>query len=269
MSSSPKQQTPVEGVEGVEDPSTAVEGSVLNQRLQVLALMLLTLATGALALVVVLGMIDRDSGGATGGPSIEAESGSGSSEFGGDDPRVVVIGDEWAAGAGATAPDRSFVALSAERLGWTVDVDAVAGSGWTKSAPRVPSSRFVDRAARLSDGVNAPDVVVFSAQTPSGSPLREVARSIEETVETTRTQVPDAVVVVVLPVANSRSDLLCPPEAEDLVCIDTFAEGWLVPGSRGDLMNRREGAPNDAGHARLARYLAEAVRTALPELSEP
>lgn len=258
-----------------ERQATGLRGGPLNERLQVLALLTLTVVTAVLAVIVLLGLSDDDrtltvdgdepSAGLTDEPD---EDNDGSTSQGVPSiPRVVFIGDEWAQGAGATGPEQAFPVLAASQLGWSFDVDGVEGSGWTTDSPGVPDSRFVDRAARLSDGDNAPDVVVFSAQTPSGSPLREVADLIDQTVETVRTQVPGATIVVVLPVANSQADLLCPPAAEDLICIDTFAEGWLTPGDRAELMNTDVRAPNDAGHARLAGFLAKDLRSALPGLA--
>lgn len=247
----------------------------MSERLQVLALFLLTLVTAVLALIVVVDFFDDEQLTATGAqsessetvPSEPSTTAAPETEEPEVMPRAVFIGDEWAQGAGATGADKSFTALTAAQLGWTFDVDAVAGSGWTKDAPGVPNSRFVDRAARLTDGENAPDVVIFSAQTPSGSPLKEVEDLISQTVDAVRTQVPDASIVVVLPVANNQADLLCPPVADDLICIDTFTEGWLTPGDRGSLMNQQVGAPNDAGHERLAGFLSKDLRDALPDLA--
>ncbi|GAB2768401.1 hypothetical protein GCM10027020_21700 [Nocardioides salsibiostraticola] len=259
-----------------EKQTTGLRGGPVSERLQVLALFLLTLVTAGLALVVVIDFFDDEQPTAAGAQSDPAETAASEpsatvapeTEEPTVMPRAVFIGDEWAQGAGASGADKSFTALTATQLGWTFDVDAVAGSGWTKDAPGVPNSRFVDRAARLTDGDNAPDVVVFSAQTPSGSPLKEVEDLISQTVEAVRTQVPDATIVVVLPVANNQADLLCPPVADDLICIDTFAEGWLTPGDRGQLMNKQVGAPNDAGHERLAGFLSKDLRDALPDLTQ-
>ncbi len=259
-----------------EKQISGLRGGPLSDRLQVLALFVLTLVTAVLAAIAAVDYFDDEqplavesqSGTPQTVPSGSASTEDPQTEEPSSVPRVVFIGDEWAQGAGATGADKSFTAITATALGWTFDVDAVTGSGWTKDAPNVPNSRFVDRAARLSDGINAPDVVVLSAQTPSGSPLQEVAALIEETVGAVRTQVPDARIVVILPVANDKADLLCPPAADDLLCIDTFTEGWLTPGDRAKLMNSRVGAPNDAGHTRLAGFLTKDLREALPDLAQ-
>lgn len=68
----------------------------------------------------------------------------------GSGPRVVVIGDSYAAGLGLAAPGDSWPT----RLEGTVHVAGFSGSGFSAGASACPGASFADRAVEAADGVD-------------------------------------------------------------------------------------------------------------------
>lgn len=174
---------------------------------------------------------------------------------------VLFIGDEWTAGAGALTPKSSWPHLTAKALGWDYRIDAVAGSGWAHDAPQAPGSRYVARIEALPPTSDfEPDVVVVSAQMASPATADEVGEQMNSAVDALRERLIDAVVVVVLPYGNRRGLEQCAPLVSDhVLCVDTFAEGWLTAPTSSDYFAPGRVLSN-AGHAYFAQRLTDDLR---------
>ena len=173
------------------------------------------------------------------------------------DAKVLFIGDDWTAAAGAFRQKTGFVHLLSKDLGWEYRVDAVPGSGWAHSAPATPGSQYLDRVLRLqTDDDFVPDVVVISAQMRSPATTPVIRTLMRSTVTTLQLRVPDAVIAVVLPYGSPHGMGMCEPlENEHLTCVDTYGEGWLT-GAAASAYLKEDGLLNNAGHAYFAERLA-------------
>lgn len=178
------------------------------------------------------------------------------------DAEVLFIGDDWTAGAGASAPSGGFAHRAAKLLGWDYQIDAVPGSGWAHSAPDVPGSMFLDRVIRMPSGTAfAPDLVVISAQMVSPATPAEIRRLMRQTVSVLLDRTPDSVVAVVLPYGNARALGWCQPlESDRVLCVDTQGEQWLPEADRASYLAEDGLVPNNAGHERFAELLAADLR---------
>lgn len=178
------------------------------------------------------------------------------------DADVLFIGDDWTAGAGATAPSGGFAHRTAKSLGWDYRIDAVPGSGWANRAPGVPGSMFLDRVVRMPSGAAfSPDLVVISAQMVSPATPAEIRRLMRQTVSVLLDRTPGSVVAVVLPYGNARALGWCEPlESDRVLCIDTQGEQWLPRADLATYLAEGGLVPNDAGHERIAALLAADLR---------
>lgn len=237
---------------------------VATDRLTVLGVLVVT----ALTVVLLVAQLSAEPG----GPAADVSSVGSSvgSAVGPDDvvvalsapsdAKVLFIGDDWTAGAGAFRSKTGFVHLLSKDLGWEYRVDAVPGSGWAHSAPATPGSQYLDRVFRLqTDDDFVPDVVVISAQMRSPATTRVIRKLMRNAVTTLRGRVPDAVIAVVLPYRNPRGMSMCEPlENEHITCVDTYGEEWLT-GADASAYLRGGGLLNNDGHAYFAERLAAAL----------
>ncbi|MFA6574923.1 MAG: hypothetical protein WCS84_05830, partial [Nocardioides sp.] len=172
------------------------------ERARLAGLVLLTIATIAVIAFEFTGDSRDADGPGSGVPATEptATSSSDSPLSVPSDADVLFIGDDWMAGAGASAPSGGFAHRAAKLLGWDYRIDAVPGSGWAHGAPDVPGSMFLDRVIRMPSGAEfAPDLVVISAQMVSPATPAEIRRLMRQTVSVLLDRTPDSVVAVVLP----------------------------------------------------------------------
>ncbi|MDO9494172.1 MAG: SGNH/GDSL hydrolase family protein [Nocardioides sp.] len=234
------------------------------ERARLAGLVLLTVATIAVIAFEFSGD-SRDAGGpGTGAPTAEPTP-TGSSDPPLSVPSeadVLFIGDDWMAGAGASAPSGGFAHRTAKLLGWDYRIDAVPGSGWAHGAADVPGSMFLDRVIRMPSGAEfAPDLVVISAQMVSPATPAEIRRLMRQTVSVLLDRTPDSVVAVVLPYGSARASGWCEPlESDRVLCIDTQGEQWLPEADRASYLAADGLVPNNAGHERFAELLATDLR---------
>ena len=226
--------------------------AVRVERMKVLAVLVVT------ALTVMLLVLQVTADPSDGDPAVAGSTDTVVPLSAPSDAKVLFIGDDWTAGAGASLQRSSFVHLLAKDLGWEYRVDAVPGSGWAHSAPATPGSQYLDRVFRLqTDDDFVPDVVVISAQMRSPATTPEIRKLMRNTVTTLRGRVPDAVIAVVLPYGNPRGLGMCEPlENEHITCVDTYGESWLT-GADAPTYFAPGGLLNNVGHAYFAERLAE------------
>lgn len=234
------------------------------ERARLAGLVLLTIATIAVIAFELTGDSRDADGPGAGVPTTEptATSSSDPPLSVPSDADVLFIGDDWMAGAGASAPSGGFAHRAAKLLGWDYRIDAVPGSGWAHGAPDVPGSMFLDRVIRMPSGAEfAPDLVVISAQMVSPATPAEIRRLMRQTVSVLLDRTPDSVVAVVLPYGSARALGWCEPLKSDRVlCIDTQGEQWLPEADRASYLTADGLAPNNAGHERFAELLAADLR---------
>lgn len=175
---------------------------------------------------------------------------------------ALFVGDSYAAGTDGVARRSTLARLVCARLKWSCRYDAVRGSGYLAG----PS--YSSRLAGDDDDGEAPDVVVVTSGR-ADLDLAGVQKAANSYLDDVAERFPDAAVLVVEPFWND--DLASTAVTQLRAAVragvrDTDAtwvpsQGWvqtsmLLPGG---LQLTAD------GHKRLARQLADKLRTALPE----
>lgn len=181
------------------------------------------------------------------------------------DPRVAVLGDSYTVGVGASGP--GYVDGLAAQTGWTVVGDGESGTGYVNVGEEPGASVYGDRVADVV--AEAPDLVIVQGSTNDlGRTPVEVGRAASAVYAALAAGLPDAVVVVVGPLAPPAVDAVAVAALRDalvdasgragLLFIDPLAAGWLQPPDGFFIADGLH--PSDAGHQRLADELVAALR---------
>lgn len=171
-------------------------------------------------------------------------------------PEVLVIGDGYAAGRGASAPDLAFPALLSTELGWDVNVEAAVGAGYVSTPPTL--LELVEAAPADP----APDLVVVQGAYGgrANATNDEAKAAVEELAAAIATQWPDAPLVVLTPLAPAGAT----PQVETRE--RTLARAWREDPDTLVLRPLEDGwsdaAQDDAGHRLISDELVAALRDA-------
>lgn len=169
-------------------------------------------------------------------------------------PVVLLVGDGYAAGDGASSAGTSFASLLARDLGWDVRLAADGGAGYVSPAPTL-----LDLLLATPSSLD-PDLVVV--QGGYGSNLgNDVARTaVEQLVATLAERYFDTPVVAVTPFTPDGAT----PQSETRERI--IARSWRDDPDALLLRPQPEGwsevARSDEGHERIATELVDAFRSA-------
>jgi acyl-CoA thioesterase-1 len=178
-------------------------------------------------------------------------------------PTVAFLGDSYTVGVGDEGGE-GYVEATADALGWSPPVvEAESGTGYVAEGP--DTARYEARLAAVVEA--APDVVVVQGSTNDvGYPVGDVLAAASSLYGRLATELPEAEVVVVGPLAAPAVDdaglravrdaLAEAADAAGVFFIDPVAEGWLWPadGWFADVLH-----PNDAGYGQMAERLALAL----------
>lgn len=198
-------------------------------------------------------------------------------------PRVLVIGDSYAAGVGSSSSDEGMVALLAERTGWTISNQARGGTGYElgiatngdDSCGREECASFARVLRRTADeleqsGVRSdPDILlVIGGHNDVDQNADQIRAAITRFYRNARKSFPDARIVAVAPLAGDD------PAAAELATIRSDVEesvkavgglyldiGQPLVG-KSDLMVKDGEQPNSRGHAALAQALLTGLQDA-------
>jgi len=189
--------------------------------------------------------------------------------------RLLILGDSFTAGVGASATDNGWAPQVAEALDGPDRIDAVPRTGYVFPGPdRAVDDSFPSRTQRLvSAGDFTPDVVVVQGgQEDYRGTLLELDDAVRETVTRLRAAYPQARIVLFGSTrAFPESRALEPINATiakaaatvDVPFIDPVAERWITSKNSARYISYDLTHPNDAGHAYLAERFLEDFR-ALP-----
>jgi lysophospholipase L1-like esterase len=187
-------------------------------------------------------------------------------------PLVVVLGDSYVSGLGASAEALRWTSRVASTRGWLEANLGRGGTGWATTSgvsgcglslcPSVETMAAAAVAAR-------PDVVLVSAGrndlTAYASSPGSVQTAIERTLTALRTRLPNARIVVISPMWDSSAVNPGIPVIAGWVQKSAAAHGaQFVPGASSWLLGHPEWIfdgvhPNDAGYAQIADHVHVAL----------
>ncbi len=190
-------------------------------------------------------------------------------------PRLLVIGDDFAAGEGASTPANGFARVLADELDAPYTIDALPDSGFVARGPEAGvDGSFPARVQRLveRDGPEPDLVVVEGGHEDYAASPRELRAAVELTAERLTEAYPDAQVLIMGTTRAFPENQVLEPlhralragaEAAGVPFIDPVAEQWVRADNTAAVISPDLFHPNDAGHALWASRLLAAVR-ALP-----
>lgn len=190
-------------------------------------------------------------------------------------PRVLVIGDDFAAGAGASSTSRGFARRLVAELDAPYVIDAQPNTGFVARGDEAGvDNSFPARARRIiqEDGPE-PDLIVVEGGHEDflASPGR-LQDAAEQVARRLTDAYPDAQVVLMGTTrAVPENQVLVPlhdsiragAQAAGVPFIDPVAENWITADNTGELISGDLFHPNDAGHELWAERLLQDLR-ALP-----
>ena len=183
-------------------------------------------------------------------------------------PRLLIVGDSYSAGTGATDPAKSWANTVGQRLGWDYRVDAIGGTGWTWGGGEIGDGpdRFPERIQRDgADNSFEPNIVfIQGGQNDYRSGAAGISNAVRDSIDIARVEWPDAQVVIFGPAAPM-------PLGAELSGINSAvrrgafmaragmidATGWLTRENSGQFAAPDGSHVNDAGHAFLAEKFLE------------
>jgi len=171
-------------------------------------------------------------------------------------PVVLLVGDGYAAGRGASSPGNSYASLIRKELGWDVRLATAPGAGY------LSATSLLDLFTDSPDSVD-PDLVIVQGGYGGDGSNDAAKTAIEELDAAIAERYPDAAVVAVSPFwpgarnkqAETRERTVARAwrENPDVLVLRPQRDGW----SGFDTVN---GAPDDAGHELIATSMIEAFR---------
>ena len=186
------------------------------------------------------------------------------------EPRVLIIGDSFTEGYGASGPSATWAAIAAESLQWRATIDGVGGTGFTKYTA-TDGRQGLDYRRRLAMHAGAGEqydlVVIQGGLNDWQATLSAEVTNVRATVAQSRRSWPDAPVIVFGPTSppatvvaqRYAAAIASTAEAEGAVVVDpTGTRPWINAANAarfdvGDGLHL-----NDAGYLYLAaRFAAE------------
>ncbi|WP_170854050.1 SGNH/GDSL hydrolase family protein [Microlunatus flavus] len=188
-----------------------------------------------------------------------------------DRPKVLLLGDSYTKGIGASTRTKGYAYQVAEPLGWDLTVDGKSGTGYIDPSAD-GADTFAERMWNHPHG--AADVPYDLVVIQGGSNDRkytqaEVAGRINLTIRTSRRLWPQAQIILMGPInpwanvaeyAMVNDKLTTAAAANGILSIDPIGEQWFVPGDGQQYANLENGHPNDAGHELMARRFVADVK---------
>lgn len=187
-----------------------------------------------------------------------------------DAPVVLVFGDSWTYGSGASEPGLGYASVLGDLLGARTVVDGVRGSGYLK--PGIDGGSYPERVAQL-DAALDPDLVIIEGSIndrrlhPTG--YRE---AVAQTWDGFAALYPDSSFVIlgpaphVLPVQKATAriddDLAALAAQRGWWYISPLDDGWITPANYAAVIDSSEigrNHPSTDGHAYLAGRVADAL----------
>jgi lysophospholipase L1-like esterase len=189
---------------------------------------------------------------------------------------MVVIGDSWAAGLYAD-PAHALGQVAAARLGWSVTVHAVSGTGYLIGADVEQS--YVDRVMDMPARSGIDVVVLQGGSNDRTEPLETLDEAVRQTLRLAAARFPGARLLMLgpgpdpLPVTEDQRAvdrlLARTATAEGVDYVSMLRERWITQSVHARTIDPRNEHPTVAGQRYLGRRLASALRRRYPALTGP
>jgi lysophospholipase L1-like esterase len=191
-----------------------------------------------------------------------------------DHPKVLLLGDSYTKGIGATSKNNAYAYKIAEPLGWDLTIDGKSGTGYIDPSA-AGADTFAERMWQHPHSATdvAYDLVVIQGSSNDRKYTKaEVAGRINLTIRTSRRLWPQAQIILMGPTnpwanvaeyAMVNDKLEAAAAVNGIPFIDPIGEQWFVPGDGERYANLENGHPNDAGQALMARRFVADVKTFL------
>lgn len=174
-------------------------------------------------------------------------------------PKVLLLGDSYTEGVGASPKTNGYAFKVAAPLGWTLTIDGKGGSGYNNPTT-YGAGTYADRLVKQP--ADAFDLVVLQGGSNDDRyDSVTVKPMIEKALNVVASRFPKAKLVVVGPSnpygsANADrlriNDLLVSVLAPRSVpYVNPIAEKWFMPGDGSMFADAASGHPSNAGHAHL------------------
>lgn len=176
-------------------------------------------------------------------------------------PVVLLVGDGWAQGDGASSAGTSYASLLARDLGWDIRIATEPGAGYT--VPGAEGSTIPELYAAAPVGAIEPDAVLVQGAYAGATDNAAVARAIASLGDRIAADLPGVPLVAV---SSFRPDGVSAKDEAMMTQAWRTVDGTLVlrPVKQGwaDLPTGPAGNPLDAGHELIATSLEQAFRDA-------
>lgn len=186
-------------------------------------------------------------------------------------PQILWIGDSFPAGTGAAGGNeqQGLAYLTAQELGWGLDLDAEGATGFVNDGGTL-SKRYATYADRIDRNKRAfPDedvIVVDGGRNDSIYPQAQVVAALEDFYRRLEAAWPDAEVVTILPYSMTATEKswvhdVVEEAARDAgsLVIDPIGEGWIGVDQPPGLVWTDDSHPSPKGHRYLGEKLAERI----------
>ncbi|MFJ6159175.1 SGNH/GDSL hydrolase family protein [Pseudarthrobacter sp. NPDC092184] len=183
--------------------------------------------------------------------------------------RVLFLGDSYAAGVGAAnAQVEAFPAVLAAGQGWSADVEAVPGTGYTNDNGQ-PGSAYSDRVKQVPGG-DYDLVVIQGGQNDRRADADALNTAVKNVVSEAKQKWPAAQIVVLGPSApqplgaglTEATSVIEAAVGDSAVFINPARLAWFTEANSAGLAAPDGAHLNAAGHAYLAEKIAEAINAA-------
>ena len=171
-------------------------------------------------------------------------------------PVVLLVGDGYAEGRGASGPGTAYASLISKELGWDVRLATAPGAGYLSDPSLL--DLFTDSPASVD-----PDLVIIQGGYGGDGSNDAAKAAVEELDAAIADRYPAAAVVAVSPFwpgvpnqqAETRERTVARAwrEDPDVLVLRPQPDGWSI-------FDTVDGAPDDAGHELIATSMVEAFR---------
>lgn len=179
-----------------------------------------------------------------------------------DAARVLVFGDSYAFGVGASAPEQGFAYRLAEAEGWEAVVSGVPGTGYLDPGSQRIGA-YPERMAEL-DVAGPFDLIILQGSTNDFDLDHTLLpAAVTATIEAAHAKFPGTPIVMLGPVTYGDSparlsvneQLTSAAAANSTIYLSPIGSNWFTGADRATLRDEATGHPNDIGHQALADRL--------------